>query len=336
MLELETLNALYSDRRSTMTPSEIQLWHGTASRRLREWYTITHGAKNQNLAQTIQFNELIFNFLLFRLNRPSPGYPIPTLEMLQQSISAALRIISIYTYNAGEGLLFYIWHAMQQLFELTVFFLQLILGAIQSFAPADLWILNKINLQRLDEAVEGAFNVMWRMSERWPETGNCIACLQYVSKPILLEMQNWLQQDRPLVAQLDSRVEAQMRSLVEAFNLPFQQTFSTISNEGITNDLVSHITPILLDQDGSSSSPVYESLSRDAGNSYNTTSHQTLVFEKVSETTNEMMTALRCNNPYSPGEGYILNNDLWEMSSEQLDMLFGALDPLDDDLQLSI
>ncbi|KAL1631293.1 hypothetical protein SLS54_000052 [Diplodia seriata] len=117
--EAEVSGMLSRNGSSSLSPCPLPLevWRKRAVQRIEEWYAATHTSGNGRPGERIEFRELMYQHNIFRLNCPSIRFPEPTSEMRKNSLNAAIAMASIYSRNTRLGKLFYIWHALFQLFD---------------------------------------------------------------------------------------------------------------------------------------------------------------------------------------------------------------------------
>ncbi|KAK6387084.1 hypothetical protein LTS17_000350 [Exophiala oligosperma] len=227
MLELETLAMIYSPSSAAMTADDFQDWQNGLTHRLQEWHNATHSSVDDVLATTIQFHDIIYHFLIFRLNRPSPGYPVPTLDMRRQSIRAALKVVDIYAINDRNGMLLYHWHAAYHLCELGAFLLQFMLGAIRAYSLSDFRQIEEIESEILPNTVNTVIYILWKVVGRWSEAGTSVRSLEQVARPILEAFDAWCHEQDYGTNILSQDPPALLGHLAGLWSLPIMQTFDT-------------------------------------------------------------------------------------------------------------
>ncbi|KAK8164122.1 hypothetical protein IWX90DRAFT_249924 [Phyllosticta citrichinensis] len=153
----------------TATPVEcpipIDAWRKRALQRLEDWYVAVHTSSNGRPGEKIEFRELMYQTNLFRLNCPSMHFPTPSIEMRRASLNATIALVSIYSRNTRFGKLFYIWHAVYQLFECGVCMLETIISGIRA-TPSHLAGFDVSVLQRTLKAIP---QLLRKVSTRWPQ-----------------------------------------------------------------------------------------------------------------------------------------------------------------------
>jgi hypothetical protein len=197
------------------------------SERLKQWDRVTHEQHEQAPRQDDPIQRhIIYNLLLFRLDRPSPGNPVPDRHMRQQSIQAALDMVNAYVRYSRDGLFFYIWHAAQHLFELGVFLLQFRPRRNAGVHPGQILQGGTVGRQdRLRRVRSTVFSIFGKIAKRWPETTVTIRSLEDVSRPILEDFRGWKQRNGWHEGLLDSAVNQRLASMARMPKLPTQQTF---------------------------------------------------------------------------------------------------------------
>ncbi|EXJ91439.1 hypothetical protein A1O1_04551 [Capronia coronata CBS 617.96] len=334
MLELESINAMYSPS-DNLPIQNVKEWRIQASKRLEEWYSVTQHSPNRALARTIQFHDIIYYFLLFRLNRPSPGIPFPDHQMRQQSIKAALKLVDVYAHVAKQGLLFYLWHAAHHMLELGVFFLQFILGATRKYTPATIFSAEKFDPKTLIDAMETNISLFARVASRWPETEASVRSLESVTRPVLVVFGHWQRGSRPAGDSLDSKVRDSLTHLAKMVNLPNEQPFHDVS-----------------EQPGPQNTTSQESLYPSPNIGVETYRWSKYAIQNVysperpaliGETQPGFMYATTEGIPNNGNTGPLMgassshdaSNDIWDLSSEQLEELFASLDQFSEDFLLA-
>lgn len=298
-----------------MNAKEVDTWQATALYRLEEWHNVIHGGPpNSSLAQTIEFDGLIYNFLLFRLCRPSPACPAPNTTLRQYSLKAALSIVKIYAANSSRGHLFYIWHAMYHLHEIAVFLVQFTLGAMDNFSPSALQRAENITSETLHATLKSVLSIMSGTTRRWPEIQLSIDTLQTVVEPVLTQLQEWAEA-RPLQSHtLPPHVEVELSLLTMQLAVPCRQPFF-----GGSIPQSQHL-PLLHGADSTVFKaiclPVDESSLQHANN------HPT--------TATSLLSPAGQGSPPVPVDRWTQYDDLWQMSPGALEDLFGALNYLHD------
>lgn len=225
MLELETLTMMYSPGSTAMTYQEFHDWQTGLTRRLEDWHSATHSSVDDVLAKTIQFHDIIYHFLIFRLNRPSPGYPAPDLGMRQQSIRAALKVVNIYATNDRNGMLLYYWHAGYHMFEVGVFLLQFMLGATEAYSSTEFSRIEDVDPAILRDTMLTIMDVLWKVVGRWPEAEASVEILGDLSRPVLEGFEHWVQGHDWHRDLLGSGLEASLVRLTGIWKLSRQQPF---------------------------------------------------------------------------------------------------------------
>lgn len=242
MLELETLTMMYSPGSTELPYEDFYTWQHGLITRLDEWHNATHSSVDNVLATTIQFHEIIYHFLIFRLNRPSPSYPVPGLSMRQQSVRAAFKLVEIYATLNSSGMLLYYWHAGYHMFELGVFLLQFMLGAIKTFSPTGFVQAEDIEPELLRSTFATIVDILWKVVSRWPETETGVRMLEGVSRPIVQAVEHWSQHREWQQDLIDPAVQTLLTNLTGIWSLPTQQVFRN------TSDMMhaSHITTTVM------------------------------------------------------------------------------------------
>ncbi|KAL2391889.1 hypothetical protein ABEF93_000989 [Exophiala dermatitidis] len=223
MLELEALTMMYSPGSNQMSFQAFQDWQAGLISRLEAWHSATHSSVDDVLAKTIQFHDIIYHFLIFRLNRPSPGYPVPHLGMRQQSIRSALKVVHIYSINDKNGMLLYYWHAAYHMFELGVFLLYIMLEATQRHLPPSGFEVDDIEPGILLRTMGIILDILWKAVGRWPETEPSVRLLENVSCPVTEGFRQWTQGHSWHPGLLDTGIKAWLVDLNNIWSLPIRQ-----------------------------------------------------------------------------------------------------------------
>lgn len=219
---------IYSPASTAMTFDDFHDWQTGLTHRLQEWHNATHSSVDDVLAKTIQFHDIIYHFLIFRLNRPSPGYPVPTLEMRRLSIKAALKLVDIYATNDRNGMLLYYWHAAYHLCELGVFFLQFMLGVIRAYSLTNFRQVEEIESETLPNTMHVVMDILWKVVGRWSEAETSVRSLEEVASPILEAFDAWRHERdyyREILRQDPSVLLAHLAGI---WSLPTMQMFDTV------------------------------------------------------------------------------------------------------------
>ncbi|OJD29633.1 positive regulator of purine utilization [Diplodia corticola] len=150
-------------------PLPLEVWRKRAVQRIEEWYAATHTSGNGRPGERIEFRELMYQHNIFRLNCSSIRFPEPTLEMRKNSLNAAIAMASIYARNTRLGKLFYIWHALYQLFDAGVCLLETIMFATRQAAAGEPCCLHGFDAAVLTRTVRTIPHLLRKIALRWPK-----------------------------------------------------------------------------------------------------------------------------------------------------------------------
>lgn len=224
-------------------PLPLEVWRKRAVQRIEEWYAATHTSGNGRPGEKIEFRELMYQHNLFRLNCPSIRFPEPTLEMRKNCLNAVIAITSIYSHNTRLGKLFYIWHALYQLFEAGVCLLETIISATRQAANREPCCLHGFDAAVLTRAIRSVPYLLRKIAQRWPKVSTHVNFLEKHS-PVALEcLSHWASGNLQALRQMDLSAEPVLRqTMVPTEEIPQQQP-DVLPVDSITQLLSAAATP---------------------------------------------------------------------------------------------
>jgi len=157
-------------------------WFESIHQRLEKWYQTTH--QSINLAEKIEFHELLFQCQILRLNRPSPRRPAPTQEMRKRALQASIAVLKELGLIDRMGKLFNIWHASYFLLEAAICILGIILTGIES-QRATLTTLEGEDIPIICRYIPTAPILLKKISRRWPSMAVRASALEALSQEVI-------------------------------------------------------------------------------------------------------------------------------------------------------
>ncbi|KAK8227048.1 hypothetical protein IWZ00DRAFT_366505 [Phyllosticta capitalensis] len=195
--EISSILPKFGTATPVVCPIPIDAWRKRALQRLEDWYVAVHTSSNGRPGEKIEFRELMYQTNLFRLNCPSMHFAAPTTDMRRAALNATIALVTIYSRNTRFGKLFYIWHAVYQLFECGVCLLETLISGIRpSSSPSHLAGFDPSVVQRTLQAIP---QLLRKVSTRWPQVDKHARFLQDASDACLDAYLQWSRgESRPL------------------------------------------------------------------------------------------------------------------------------------------
>lgn len=172
----------------------ISYEHGSFEGSFDAWYKSMHDCLedwNKNvksgLADTIELQ-------LFRMHRPSPRYPRPTLEMKKRAVKAAITLIREYENMGRSGKFFYLWYAAHYLTELGVTLLDLIIDGLQDSINGPT-CLDEFDIKVLLKTMKTFPFLLGKVSSRWSSARQQVVALQEISALVMHNLKRWSEGD---------------------------------------------------------------------------------------------------------------------------------------------
>ncbi|KAF4311265.1 positive regulator of purine utilization [Botryosphaeria dothidea] len=204
-------------------PLPLDVWRKRAVRRIEEWYAATHTSGNGRPGEKIEFRELMYQTNIFRLNAPSVRFPDPTPDMRKNGLNAIITIASIYSRNTRLGKLFYIWHALYQLFECGVCLLETVISAVRKAASGDQCSLAGFDAAVLTRTIRTIPQLLHKIAQRWPRVSMHAKFLEDHSGTALDCLTHWSTGNLQAVQGVDLTAETTLHRLMVPIDSPPQQ-----------------------------------------------------------------------------------------------------------------
>lgn len=166
----------------------FEIWHRDISRQLDKWYEAVGG--NGDLSEKIEFYETFYWNQVFRLNRPSPACPRPSIEMRRKSTRSALRLMHEVSTTQRRGKLFYIFHNAHYLVDTGLSLLESIATGIQH-VEQELTHLDKADVPALVGTVRSIPVSLRQMARRWPTLYSSANAVEQRSLELIKGLERW-------------------------------------------------------------------------------------------------------------------------------------------------
>ncbi|EPE34766.1 hypothetical protein GLAREA_10461 [Glarea lozoyensis ATCC 20868] len=193
-LEAEITSKMYYPH----TISDIQ----TSNEKFQDWFTTMHSRLDKwanglqsETANTIEFHAIMYHFAVFRLNRPSPRCPEPTLDMRKRALDSILKLGNEYELQARHGRMFYVFHAAHYLVELGISLLESVMSALEfsEFGPTH---VDGIDVTVIKRTVHIISSLLRNIIKRWPAIQNQLTAFDNASGPVLSDLEEWVNGNR--------------------------------------------------------------------------------------------------------------------------------------------
>lgn len=203
-------------------PLPLDVWRKRAVQRIEEWYAATHTSGNGRPGERIEFRELMYQTNIFRLNAPSVRFPEPTPDMRKNALNAIIAIASIYSRNTRLGKLFYIWHALYQLFECGVCLLETVISAVRKAAAGESCYLTGFDVAVLTRTIRTIPQLLRKIAQRWPKVTTYATFLEHRSGTALDCLTHWNTGNLHAITAMDLTAESTLRRLMVPVGSPPQ------------------------------------------------------------------------------------------------------------------
>lgn len=230
-------------------PLPADVWRKRALQRIEEWYAATHTSGNGRPGEKIEFRELMYQTNLFRLNCPSVLFPDPTPEMRKSSLNAIIAIASVYSRNVRLGKLFYIWHALFQLFESGICLLETIISAVRLAAAGKPCYLTGFDAAVLTRTVRTIPQLLRKIAQRWPRVSTHAKFLEDHSGVTLDCLNHWSRGNLPAITTMDLNAETTLRRILVPLETPTPQAPMTDHHSSETTPPPQYLTLSALGED---------------------------------------------------------------------------------------
>ena len=165
-------------------------WYDDAHQRLEEWHESFKSHQTMDLANKIEFYEIMYQAQVFRLNRSSPRYPHPTLGMRRKAINAAIALIREYDLMQRLGKFFYIWHGTHYLVEYGASLLELILSGLEHSGQTETH-LDGLDVTILSRTITFVPQLLRKVSRRWPDIQRYASAIEEITLPVHHKLDEW-------------------------------------------------------------------------------------------------------------------------------------------------
>lgn len=188
-------------------------WLEAAQHRVEEWRLAT---ESREIADKVQFRDIMCQLATIRLNRVSPQSPHPDLTMRRKSIFACMAMVREYATSLRLGNLFYIFHAYWHLFEVTVVLLEAIhtgLDLIIQRQESWLGLSDSVAIMRTMKTIP---YVLRGIATRWPQIQQAVKDLEATIDPALRKVQEWM--DGSIISKADAQELKVLRRFLRGYD----------------------------------------------------------------------------------------------------------------------
>ena len=168
--------------------NSFEEWFAHVHRRLDMWHQTTR--QSINLLERIEFYELLFQSQILRLNRPSPRFPHPSLQMRKKALQASIALIKEFSAVDRVGKLFNIWHAAYYVVEAGICLMATILTGMISPGQVHSHLEGE-EIPILAKYVKTFPSLLGKISRRWPKIAAHASALNEISLAVTEKLQQW-------------------------------------------------------------------------------------------------------------------------------------------------
>ncbi|KAH8819324.1 hypothetical protein F5884DRAFT_743739 [Xylogone sp. PMI_703] len=168
--------------------SSFSPWFMNINERLNDWYEKTR--QSVNLSEKIEFHELMYQFQILRLNRPSPCCLNPTEDMKRKALKSSIALLKEFGIINRLGRLFNIWHATFVILESGIYLLASTLTGMESEGQ-NLTHLEGEDVTILMRYIKALPDLVWQISRRWPNITDHASTVESISLSVLEKLGEW-------------------------------------------------------------------------------------------------------------------------------------------------